>query len=178
MSTRGLSRAARFGGFTRASEQKPVLRSPKRKLREAAFFESRHAFPRLAARASRRSVPLSGLSGAASRGATHRSQRTFGPGVSRIFSTAQTTHMSCRTGLPVMTFVCECGQTMAHSGNPRKRRGVSRLPIAAACGGLLYLQPANGCRAPVRHGRSGCCVRLPQVGSPVRLPCGHCPEDL
>ena len=38
------------------SASKPMLQSPKRKLRETALFEPRRGFPRLAARASRNSV--------------------------------------------------------------------------------------------------------------------------
>jgi hypothetical protein len=40
------------------SGKKPVLRSPKRELRETTFSDPRHASPRLVPRASRRSLPL------------------------------------------------------------------------------------------------------------------------
>ena len=49
------------------SWESPLLRSPKRKLREAALFQPRRTFPRLAALASRSSVSLSGVSKAAGR---------------------------------------------------------------------------------------------------------------
>jgi hypothetical protein len=62
------------------------------------LFESRHAFPRLAPRASRNSVLLSGLSKAAGRG-TRNAISGLAAVVSPFFSASKTTQHPCRTPL-------------------------------------------------------------------------------
>ena len=64
------------------------------------FFETRHAFPRLAPRASRSFVPLSTGSRAASR-ALRNASLGLAAGVSRFFSALKMTQNPCRTPLPI-----------------------------------------------------------------------------
>ena len=69
-----------MGSAQHISDTRPaftLLQSPKRKLRESSPLAPRTAFPRLAARASRSSVPCSSSSKAASRGSWQAERRVF-----------------------------------------------------------------------------------------------------